>query len=651
LNGKTATVTVPAGALSTSTGVTITLYAASALPRAFQSVARKQLSVPNGATILGGIAVNAGVALSAPLSLSLTAAQPVSGTSIMIAGSNAAGSSFVDVDTTTYASGAATDAANTAYTGPTLATGASLYVFYTVPTASVATVPSISTTITGPATVTSGATATYAASQEANSGGFPYFYGGTLLWSVDNSQLGTISSGILTGGEVSNASGHVIVTDSKHASITGSLAVSLLAGRPANAGALLTYGGTVTRTVANIAVPSPPPNAIAAPSPVPSGTVATNTMSGTVTLTVASTPAPSASSTIVLNESETDSYQLSTLQTTTQATIAYVPSGAHTLVQLQNSAATDSNGVAYNTAYTATSGLLTSVPENGSSFGPNDGSFTYTETDPGIVSSSGTAFTTQHIQNSDGSYSETTYNDDGTENLASTTASPITGTYYIESEDGTIDNTYLVYSFGAPVTTGSTTKIPTTVTEYGTPEGTFSVNSWYSSPNTPLYLETDATSASATLPSGCSAVPAPYASGLTSTTESVESIDPALGNSESDTSTTYDLPGVGTVCSVMNDVVSTYYDYTLQEGHILTYSLHSPIITTTYAETIYLKSASVPGQPASTQSSARKGTSVSTLSAGAVLVARERLHHQIRHDQLQRKLAAARLIRALFGGR
>jgi len=651
LNGKTATVSVPAGAVAGETSIMITLYAPSALPRTFQSVARRHLSVPAGATILGGIAVNAGVALAAPLSLSLTATQPASGTSIMIAGSSAAGSSFVDVDTTTYAGGAAVDAANTVYTGPTLAIGSTLYVFYSVPTASVATPPAISTTITGPASVTSGSTATYTASQEANSGGFPYLYAGTLVWSVDNSQLGTISNGVLTGGGVSNVSGHVIATDSKHASITGSLAVSLLAGRPANAGALLTYGGTVTRTVANIAVPSPPPNAIAAPEPVPSGTIATNTMSGTVTLTVASTPAPSASSTVVLNESETDSYALSTLQTTTQATIGYVPSGASTLVQLQNSSATDSNGVAYNTTYTATSGLLTSIPENGSNFGPNDASLTYTETDPGIVAASGTPYTTQRIQNSDGSYSETTYNDDGTEDLASSTASPITGTSYIESADGTVANTYLVYSFGAPVLSGRTTTIPATQTENGTLKATFSVDSWYGSPNAPLYFETDGTTASATLPAGCSGVPAAYAAGLTSTTESAESIDPALGNFEIDTSTTYDLPGVGTVCSVMNDVVKTYYDYTLQEGYSLYYGLRSPIITTTYAETVYLKSASVPGQPASTQAAARKATSVSTLSAGAVLVARERLHHQIRHDQLQRKIAAARLIRALLGGR
>jgi hypothetical protein len=237
-------------------------------------------------------------------------------------------------------------------------------------------------------------------------------------FSVDSAALGTIdaATGILTSPTANNVIGHVIATDLRTAAISGSLAVTVLSARPATAGDSLSYAGTLSSSISNDAISS---------SPV------TSNQTAAVAQTIAISAG--AANGVTVTGKEVDQYQLSTLTTTTAATLAYQTSGSSTAVRMLQSAANDSNGAAYQTQYTPTSGLLTVEPENAGAFGPNDASQTYSETEPGInVGSSGQNVTTTRTTAPNGSYQETTTNADATTNVAVENADG-SGSYAIQS--------------------------------------------------------------------------------------------------------------------------------------------------------------------------------------------------------------------------
>jgi hypothetical protein len=629
LNGETVTVNVPAGALSTSTTVALTVYAESGLPRQFASRERRTVgerridALPTGATFIVGMALSIGSAsLRAPLSFSVTnASTSRAGYVVRLAASQTG--SFNDVDTATQSGTSIQESENRAYAGVSLAKPSILYAFYRVPIAQASAAPGVTLTVAGPTSVVGGKTATYSAS-EIDANGFP-FLNPSIVLGVGSTALGTIDSatGVFTATTANNVVGQIIGVDRHTPSISGSLAITVLSSRPANAGDAIAYAGTVTSTISNDAIAS---------SPV------VTTQSGTVAQTV--NVSSSGAGQAVLVASEADNFQLSTLTTTTTSTIAFQTSGASSAVRLLKSSATDSNNATYATQYTPTSGLLTREPEVPGTFGPNDASQTYAETDPGInVGASGQRVTTVRTTASDGSYNETTTNDDGSTNVVLANADG-SGVYTVEA--------LIQYVFGAAQTKARNIPITIDLEQNNAAVSTQHVQApvWYSLPLS-LYGESDTIATVHAYDPRCN-VPAKYGTTASEVQQTIVSTDPIYGNLENQTTTAYDVVGVGTVCSIFSDSTQTFYDYTNQEGALLDIaaSATSPVLTTTATEILSITGGTISGQPVSTQSRERSATTISHL---AVLVGRERFRHALREARIARALRFAHSVHRTKG--
>jgi hypothetical protein len=418
--------------------------------------------------------------------------------------------------------------------------------------------------------------------------------------------------------------------------------VTVLSQRPANVGDSLSYTGTTSEVLtANLlATPVPVPNG-SAPGPSPSPVPPAFTQTGTVTETVSVTATPAAGQ-ITTASDEIDTYQLETLETKTTANIAYASSGSSTNVQQLSTSATDSDGSTFANTYTATSGVIAVLPEtNGASF-TNDASDTYTETDPGI---GGSLPSDQRVTNTDGSYTDTQVNTDGTQNVAQAKAD-LSGSYSFVGG-------YFLATFSAPTANG----IPVALQAggpgyYGSPDN-FEEPLWYPSVSSPLYTEADTVATATSLDPACGTA---YGSTGNLTTRTIASIDPIFGTLTSEATKTYDVTGVGVVCTVFNETVTQFLDYSLQTGYLLFYAQTGtqPLFTTTYNEVLSLKSATVAGEP-TTQSTARKTAAVTTktvpdlVSRAAIANAHARFEHRVRQDQLKRVAKFVAQIRAHGG--
>ena len=367
LNGETVTLNVPAGALSTSAPVGLTVYARAALPRTFQAHLRSSQALPAGTAFIVGMNVTIGSAtLLRPLTFTVTGAPNVAGGAVIrLAGARQ--STFGDIDTATQTNGTINEAQSPAYAGVSLAGPPILFAFYSVPAANAAAAPAVTLSVLGPTAVVAGAQARYTTA-EVDANGFP-FLTSSATFAVDSAAIGSIDplAGVLTASTANNSSGHIVASDRRNPAITGSLAISVLSSRPATAGDTLSYTGTFASSIVNNAIGSAP---------------VTTTQAGSVTQTVAVSAASAGQA--VLATTEADNFELSSLITKTTSTLAYQTSGASTAVRLVSSSTTDSNNATYATQYTPTSGLLAVEPETPGLFGPNDASETYTETDPGI---------------------------------------------------------------------------------------------------------------------------------------------------------------------------------------------------------------------------------------------------------------------------
>ncbi len=628
LNGQTVTLTVPAGALSQSTTVTLAVYNNAALPRLFQSRLRQTQALPTGTTFITGMSITIGAAtLTKPVSFRVAGAPSVSaGSVVRLAGSVQSG--FGDIDTASESNGIISEAQNPAYAGATLAGASILYAFYGVASANAPAAPAVTLSVSGPSGLAGGSQAQYSAS-EIDANGFP-FLTSAYSYSVDTPALGTIdaASGILTASTASPATnllGHVRATDLRSAAIAGSLPVTVLSARPATPGDSLSYGGTFASSIANNAISS---------SPV------TSTQSAAVTQTVA--VGANSANQVVLTENESDAFELSTLTTKTTSTLAYQTSGLSTAVRLLASTATDSNNATYQTQYTPTSGLLAVEPEISGAFGPNDASQTYSETDPGVnVGSSGQNVTTSRTTAPTGAYIETTTNADGSTNTA------------IQNTDGsgayTIGSSFagsVQVTVGLP-TSGLAPTIPINIVAAKLGEQkTENAAVWY--PSSPLvqYTESDTIAPASAYDSRCN-VPAKYGTVSSMVTQTITSVDVVYGNLENQTTTAYDVAGVGTVCSVFADTTQTFYDYTGQEPSFITLSTGAtPILSSTVTEVLSITGGTISGQPVSTASNKRSTLSLTHLAA---VVSRERFRHAVRQTKITQAVRMATSLRRLQG--
>jgi len=80
------------------------------------------------------------------------------------------------------------------------------------------------------------------------------------------------------------------------------------------------------------------------------------------------------------------------------------------------------------------------------------------------------------------------------------------------------------------------------------------------------------------------------------TTQQLQIVDVINGTYETRTTKSYDVNGVGTLCTVVSDTIQTFYDYSGQEGPFVLYSAPTPptpVISTTINETLSLKTSNV----------------------------------------------------------
>jgi hypothetical protein len=614
LGAQTVTITAPNGALSGTGTLSITLYAPSAAPTALSKV-RKTKTIAADATLLSEFTVTlTGATLIKPLAASFTIGGPASGDIFRLAGD---GTKFDDVDTVSWANGTATTDQNTAYPRMSLASGTT-YALYMEPQAEATGAPTPAITVTSNTANPIGmlSTATFTAKEVDPNNGFPYL-DPNFTFGLSNGSLGTIapSTGVLTTGPV-DGSGNVTATDTTagRGNPKGSVAITVSSERPGNTGDAFSYTGTLSSTtqLTNSNITTQPQTS--------SGTVALNsTVPGF-------TAAAGGGGTNEVRSTEVDTYTLNTLTTKTVSNYQYATAGLTGTLSILKSSASDSDGATTNNTYGTGNGLLDVLPETAGSFGPNNAALTTVTVDPaGYHGQRGTA--------ADGSYSEVDADPLGDVQTI-TGKADFSATYDASQYSG--------YKF--VITKPSSAANPTiTMTIYrgSTVAGSLTIPSWIPSSLTQPSVETDADTAAVTYPSGCS-VPAKYGTSGNKIVQTIERVDPALGNLETETTTTYTAPSVGPVCIQMNDDVGTYYDYTLQNGYVVYVSGNAqPVQVTSMSETLTLQSATTGS--GTTTSSLKRGSSTvrgSAFTPSALApVAFARAHFE---QQVHAQLAAQR---------
>ena len=624
LGTETVTVTAPAGALSGSGTLSVTVYANSAAPKTLQSAGRKVQTIgADGALIVEFSVALTGATLVKPLQAALTTPPAATGLIFRLAGF---GTAFDDVDTVTFAGGKATTDQNVTFSRMSLAAGppGTLYAFYVEPPAEAKPAAPVVTVTGTPANpVAMLGTAQFSAT-ETEPNGFPYL-DTNFTFTLDNPSLGTITSaGAFSAGPVDGA-GNVTATDNTAArsNPSGKGQVTVSSQRPSNVGDRFTFTGSLTTTTQLV-------NSNPTKVQTDSATIAvTTTTSPSMPPVVLATPGPVIATTT--NTVETDVYPLETVSTNTATLYGYVtgstgvPSNIVPGSFLQISTqATDSNGVQYATQFDPSgpsgNGILDVLPEKTGPFGPNNAVLQYDETDQA-------KFARHRVVGATGSYVET--GTDAFHDVQTITVNTDLSASYDARQ-------YSGYRFTMTAPTGSPAKITFRVfNSAGTNIQSFSLTPWFPAGVTQPSTETDVDNGPTAFPASCN-VPAKYGTSGNQIVQTMTRVDPALGNSELMTTTTYVAPRVGPVCIQLADTVKTFYDFTLQNGFIvLVGSGTTNIQQTTLNETLTLQSASVEGGTATlssgrSTSGTRAVSSTSALNFAPVAFARARFEHAVR---------------------
>jgi hypothetical protein len=608
LGTQTVTVIVPSGALNAQASVTLTVYAPSAAPSALQSNARKTKTVGTDAVLLSEFRVTvANATLLKPLQAALTTVAAPSGSLFRLAGF---GTKVDDVDTVTWTSGTATSDLNVAYPRMSLAAG-TLYAFYTEPTTEATAAPTPLITVATTSTLPVGmlSSATFTAQEVDPNNGFPYL-DPNFTFAIDNSSLGTIvpATGVLTTGPV-DGSGNVVATDNTAArgNPHGSLVVTVSSQRPGNVNDAFTFSGTLSSTTqqTNSNITTQPQT--------DAGTVA---LTSTVT---AFTPAAGGGQNAV-SSVEADTYPLQTISTKTASVYSYATAASKATLSIVSSDAKDSNGAEYVNQYGTGNGILDVLPETAGTFGPNTAALTYTELDPAN-------YGRQRVTAADGSYNE--LGQDPLGDQQTVTANPDFSAIYDASQ-------YSGFAFVITKPTGTPAKITVTIFRGSTNEGSLTIPSWIPASMTKPSTETDVDNAAVTYPAACS-VPAKYGTSGHQLVQTINRVDSAFGNLETETTTTYTAPAVGPVCVQLADSVKTFYDYTLQNGFVLFASGNGQAIQLTSAsETLTLQSATTSSGAVTTSvkrgtaSAGRATASIPPNALAPVAFARAHFEHVVR---------------------
>lgn len=626
LGTQTVKVIVPPGALSGPGTVSLTVYSSGSAPKPLQSSGRKVQTIAANAVLITEFSVAVtGATLLKPLQAQLTTQPAVSGSIFRLAGF---GTSFDDVDTVTFAAGLATSDLNIKYPRMSLATppNGTIYAFYTEPPPSpdVPPAPVITVVPAVPNPIGMFGSTTFSAS-EASPNGFPYL-DTTFTYALNNATLGKIdpATGVFTAGPLDGTS-TITATDTTagRGNPTGSGPVSVTSQRPGNLGDSFTFTGTLSSTTQLVNRNATQPQ--------------TDTAAVTLTSSVSPSPTPHPITSpapgilTVVHSDETDVYPLQTIKTSTDTGYGYVtgqgslpaniPPGSVVMTATQS---TDSNGSTYLTQYDPShgSGLIDVLPETAGPFGPNNATLHYTETDPA-------KFGRDRMVAANGSYVE--HGTDAFNDVQTLTVnSDLSAVYDARQYSG------LAFTMTAPSAPPNPRIILRVFNSSGTQIAAFNIPSWIPTTMTQPSTETDVDNGSKTYPAACN-VPAKYGTAGNQIVQTINRADPALGNLEVQTTTTYMAPRVGPVCIQMTDSVQTFYDYTLQNGFSLLVSGGTvPLELTSISETLTLQSAKTESGATTTStsrtaSSATRAAATVTSSAFApVSFARARFEHVVR---------------------
>ena len=363
--------------------------------------------------------------------------------------------------------------------------------------------------------------------------------------------------------------------------------------RPAAVGDAFTYAGTFSQTFVR-----PPITRDPVPSPNPAST---QTLSYTIaqSVTVVAPPASGtfANATYDIRTVESDVLLggLKTLTTTTDAYETYTPSGSSTIVRELGSTSSSSDGSTFGTTFGAGNGLLDILPETAGAIVPtNNAAMTLSEIDATTqstqrtIAADGTA--TLAIGYPDGTTADGSFATDGSGTYRLPLIIPRNSTFAVGAprpDASGIPSIPITITYAAGLfPTPNTTPTPTVVTR--------TVAVWYPQPLV-LARASLVDNGAATIPAACNA--STSARSGNQLVETRSSVDPIFGELDTQTTTSYTVPGVGVACVQLSDVVTTFYDFSRQTPSLIRTQSTPDQITTTL-ETLGITQATVFGTTA-----------------------------------------------------
>ena len=352
---------------------------------------------------------------------------------------------------------------------------------------------------------------------------------------------------------------------------------------PTASGNTFAYAGTLIQTFTLYGTPAPAPDPSATPQPTSTPWVSTISQAVTQSVSISSGKSFGGQSGLTdFTAHETDASAQKTTTVTSQTYLSYSPNSSRANgvdVTEIGTSSNDSNGVSLQSVAGSGNGIVEKLPTVAGAQWTNGASRTDTESDPD-------GQTTLATYAGDGSYQEQITFPEGGNALAILNADgsglyklPVTGVTTAPSTitvdapaGGQIQLAYEIYAHGS---------LPTA--------GAFELPVWY--PQTPPVLASDTyvDEGPTTLPSSCNAGSKYQSVSVEKIVETENRLDTIFGEYETDQTTQYSSPSYGLLCTVVNDDLKTYYDYSGQGGAYFNLSA-TPIRDTSVTETLTLQS-------------------------------------------------------------
>jgi hypothetical protein len=632
VGSSTLTLTVPWGSLSQNATLRLGVYAPGSAPK---DTARHTASVPSGATILSTFWIDLGGAhLLKPLKISISgASSPAAGTAIRLAKYSTAQQSYFDVDTAQVVSGALVNDDAKGYVGLASGSGPSdAYEFYAAPSSAMAPPSQILLKLTpassGP--YTSGGTAQFVAGG-ADSHGNAYAF--TPSFSTDNSSVATVTASLSDpytakvrfGTSLSPA--NLLVSDPA-TGWTGKLAIAIGSEHPVTEGTTYAYAGTLTQTTTRI-MPTIGPTL----PPMPDSNISAN-ISQNVTV-AANQNYNGVSNLYDIATTETRSTRLQSTQSTTHAYYGFSDNGSNTNFLLYGTNWADDNNNKVTYQYPAPQ-IVDRLPETGGDTWTNSGAAAYYENDS--IDASGSTFQTRGTVAADGSYTQTI------DYPAGYFAPFVVEAAIVQNSDGS-------GSYAAPFFADNLDSIQYTK-PHAVPGGFIYTAAFYQNPypspsdpayftatiptwfqvGKPFYNETNANNGQQTIPASCN-VPSTFGTSANQIVRTIDRIDTILGYHETETTTSYAVAGIGTVCVQLHDVLQTYYDFNDDVAYINDIFNATPYQTTTTDETLGIQQSGTAVVIASTQ---RRSAAVASAPRALVMPSSAGFHRLVNRARIMR---------------